>query len=606
MKHLRSALCILLSLALLFCALPTALAAPKGEVTGKCGPSVGYTLNTQTGELVIGLIGGAKSGKMSDFESGESPFFGNEGIKTVCIAPWVCSIGSEAFSGCKNLETVSVPFTVSEIGAHAFDGCSKAVIQFEGTENDWAGVKIGAGNDWKDDPARVVCTLQGLDRVGATIPAPRGGDVVKLPAPLAVEECDKYTAEVIAVRSEAGGKNVDLQNGDTLQANTAYTFRIAFEPKEGFALQEGTAAFVNGEAQTLEFGVVSVTFTTADADRIDEPRYEAGTLHMLAYNVSGIPLIGDFQGSTFTLTNDRAKKLGTLLNGTDVDFISVEEDFNGHEHLAAQMTNYPYRSYTSGGVVQGQGLNVFSVHKLYNIERVKWKFEFGTLSGSSDALSNKGFLYSLMELAPGVYINVITVHCDAGYEPLSVKARSTNFKQLADYINENLNDGRALIVQGDFNFKFKRELKDDLVGNLMEPTGLTDVWAELYNGGLTDPSDPAFKRDAEGDDLDRVLYRSGDYLMLTPVSKTVPPLTGKNGERYTDHDPMLTEFNYLLTGSEPQPEALTVPTQENKALLTLKEVLWTLVRLVQAVLGLLELPYLIVQGAELLINGKMP
>ena len=233
------------------------------------------------------------------------------------------------------------------------------------------------------------------------------------------------------------------------------------------------------------------------------------TLKMLAYNVSGIPLVGDFQGSKFTTTNDRAAKLGALLNGTDVDFISVEEDFNGHKYLAEKMTNYPFRSFTSGGVAQGQGLNVFSVHKLYNIDRVKWNFEYGTVSGSCDALSNKGFLYSLMELAPGVYVNVITVHCDAGYEPLSVKARSTNFKQLAKYINEHLNDGRALIVQGDFNFKFKRALKDDLVKNLLEPTGLKDVWLEVYGGGVTDPNDPAFRRDAAGDDLDRVLSMIG-------------------------------------------------------------------------------------------------
>ena len=331
-----------------------------------------------------------------------------------------------------------------------------------------------------------------------------------------------------------------------------------------------------------------------------------GTLKMLAYNVSGIPLVGDFQGSVFTLTNDRAKKIGALLNGTDADFISVEEDFNAHKHLAAEMSNFPFRSFTSGGLAQGQGLNVFSTHRLYNIERVKWKLEYGTLSGSSDALSNKGFMYSLMELEPGVYVDVITVHCDAGYEPLSVAARRTNFRQLASYINENFSDGRALIVQGDFNFKFKRQLKDDLVSNLLEPTGLKDVWAELENGGKTDISDPEFNFSAAGDDLDRILYRSGTYMTLEPVSKTAPELKGENGEQYTDHDPMLTEFRYTLTGSEPIPEKLEEPVEKNGALLTFKEVLWTFVRLFQAVLGLAELPYLIGQGVELLFNGKMP
>ena len=333
---------------------------------------------------------------------------------------------------------------------------------------------------------------------------------------------------------------------------------------------------------------------------------QSGTLKLLAYNVSGIPVVGDFQGTTFTTTNDRAAKIGRLLNGTGADFIGTEEDFNGHKYLAAEMTNYPCRSYTSGGLAQGQGLNVFSTHPLYNVTRVKWNVEYGTLSGSMDALSNKGFLYCLMELLPGVFLHVINVHMDAGYEPLSVLARANNFQQLAAFINDNCADGRALIVQGDFNFKFKRQLKDDLAGNLLTPTGLTDVWAQVYNNGITDTADPAYDWDAAGDDLDRILYRSGDDLTLTPVSKTAPDLTGENGERYTDHAPMLTEFSYTVTGSLPAPEPLVAPTPVNSSLLALKEVLWTFLRLIQAVFGLVELPYLACQGAEMLVNGKMP
>lgn len=332
----------------------------------------------------------------------------------------------------------------------------------------------------------------------------------------------------------------------------------------------------------------------------------AGTLRLIAYNVSGIPVVGDFQGTTFTATNDRAARIGRLLNGTDVDFIGTEEDFNGHKYLAAEMTNYPNRSYTSGGLAQGQGLNVFSPHPIYNVRRVKWNVEYGSLSGSMDALSNKGFIYCLLELQPGVFIHVINVHMDAGFDAFSIRARANNFQQLAAFINENLNDGRAVIAQGDFNFKFKRELGDDMVKNLLEPTGMKDVWAELNNGGLYDTADPAFDKNSAGDDLDRIIFRSGEDLTLTPVAKTVPSLPGENGERYTDHNPMLTEFSYEKTGSLPAPETLEAPAAESGALLTLKEILWTFVRLFQAILGLTELPYLAYQGVDLLVNGSRP
>ncbi|MBR5426878.1 MAG: hypothetical protein IK118_00905 [Clostridia bacterium] len=358
-------------------------------------------------------------------------------------------------------------------------------------------------------------------------------------------------------------------------------------------------SFILAALLALPFG-----FAAGAADDTADAR--TGTLKFIAYNVSGIPLVGGFQGSTFTTTKERAEILGGLLNGTDVDFIGTEEDFNGAPYLAAEMTNYPYRSYTSGGLAQGQGLNVYSKYKIYNVERVKWRFEYGTVSGSMDALSNKGFIYALVEFAEGVYINVINVHMDAGYDAFSVLARADNFKQLAAYINENLNDGRPLIVQGDFNFKFKRELKDDMYENLLVPTGMKDVWAELSGNGVYDAASPDFVRTAAGDDLDRIIWRSGDYMELTPVSKTVPPLTGENGERYTDHNPMLTEFEYTITGCEPTPEDLVEPTEENAVLLTLKEIVWTFIRLIQTVLGLVELPYLAYQGIDILVNGKAP
>ena len=331
----------------------------------------------------------------------------------------------------------------------------------------------------------------------------------------------------------------------------------------------------------------------------------SGSLKMIAYNVSGIPLVGNFQGTTFTFTNDRARKIGALLNSTDVDFIGTEEDFNSHKYLAEQMTNYPYRSFTSGGLAQGQGLNVFSPHPLYNVYRENWKFEYGFISGSMDAVANKGFIYSLMELKPGVYIHVINVHMDAGYDPISIKAKVSNFKQLAEFINKNLNDGRALIVQGDFNFKFKRKTKDDMYNNLLVPTGLKDVWAELYNNGGYDPYAEDFVID-DGDTLDRILYRSGESMTLTPISKTVPPLTNENGDRYTDHDPMLTEFTYTINKTLPAPSELVTPEPQNATVLALKEVLWTVLRVFEVIIGVVELPYLIVQGIDLLINGKLP
>ena len=95
-------------------------------------------------------------------------------------------------------------------------------------------------------------------------------------------------------------------------------------------------------------------------------------------------------------------------------------------------------------------------------------------------------------------------------------------------------------------------------------------------------------------------------LIEREIEASVPALTGENGERYTDHNPMLTEFAYTVSGSLPAPETLEAPAQESSALLTFKEVLWTFARLLQALLGLVELPYLAYQGVDLLVNGSRP
>ncbi len=352
------------------------------------------------------------------------------------------------------------------------------------------------------------------------------------------------------------------------------------------------SARASGTAEPEETGVVGEDYS--------------GTLDMLAYNVSGIPVVGNFQGTVYTNTNDRGKLIGGLLNGTDVDFIGVEEDFNAHPYLAAEMSNYPYRSAHSGGLSTGQGLNVFSRHKLYNIERVNWNIEYGTISGSMDALANKGFIYSLMELEEGVYIDVIVVHMDAGYDLFSRYARADNMRQLANYINEKHDDGRALIVLGDFNFKFKRRLSDDMYNNLILPTGLKDLWAELYNDGIYDADDENFKED-DRDTLDRVLYRSGSYVSLDPVARLSPALTGENGERYTDHLPMIGRLNYTVNEKESVPDNIVEADDSVDGFVSaVKEILMAFVRLIQAIAGLIELPYLAVQGVAEIVNGKMP
>ncbi|MDR1629342.1 MAG: endonuclease/exonuclease/phosphatase family protein [Oscillospiraceae bacterium] len=285
---------------------------------------------------------------------------------------------------------------------------------------------------------------------------------------------------------------------------------------------------------------------------------ESGTLKVMAYNVSGLPVVGSAQGSKKTGGSEKAKILGQNLNLLDVDILGVQEDFNYHKHLAAEMTAFPNQTFTSGGVPLGDGLNIFSKSPIYNVERTTWNRRWGILSGASDELTKKGFLHTLVELTEGVYFDLYVLHADAGRDNGSIAARTDNYRQLAADINARPVD-RAVIVMGDFNTAISRNLPDDIYGNLMQPAGLSDTWVELYNGGNY------FYNDGEGwspaleESIDKVLYKNGGGVTFTPETLDHFIVTDANGDTYTDHHATVAELSYTVIDPATTTETLVPP-----------------------------------------------
>lgn len=286
---------------------------------------------------------------------------------------------------------------------------------------------------------------------------------------------------------------------------------------------------------------------------------EGGTLKVMAYNVSGLPIIGSLQGSSgFVRGGEKAQRIGRLLNTMDIDIIGVQEDFNYHDSLAGAMTAFPYQSFTSGGVPLGDGLNVFSKLPVYNIARTTWKQRFGILSGASDELTKKGFMSTVVEIAEGVYIDVYVLHADAGRDPLSIVARTDNYRQLAADINARTVD-RAVIVMGDFNTAISRDLEDDIYGNLMEPAGLLDAWVELHNGGDYFYDGGENWNPVIEESIDKVLYKNGGGVTFTPETLEHVNVTDAEGNAYADHHATIASLSYTVTDAVPNTQELVEP-----------------------------------------------
>ena len=114
----------LLSLVLLFGIVPLAdldIIASAETYSGTCGDNLTWTLDTETGELVI-----SGEGDMYDWAHYSSvPWYSDHSyIKTIIIGDSVTSICNYAFYDCDNLTSIEIPNSVTSIGDSAFLDCS--------------------------------------------------------------------------------------------------------------------------------------------------------------------------------------------------------------------------------------------------------------------------------------------------------------------------------------------------------------------------------------------------------------------------------------------------------------------------------------------------
>ena len=128
-KRMKKTIGILLALALavgLSFLLPGR--ADAATYSGSCGDEVSWSLNAESGALVI-----AGSGAMTEYSYTLDPLdryvttapWGSHAalIKSVTVGSGVTNIGSGAFCGCTNLSSVSLGSGVTRIGQGAFYNC---------------------------------------------------------------------------------------------------------------------------------------------------------------------------------------------------------------------------------------------------------------------------------------------------------------------------------------------------------------------------------------------------------------------------------------------------------------------------------------------------
>lgn len=288
---------------------------------------------------------------------------------------------------------------------------------------------------------------------------------------------------------------------------------------------------------------------------------EAKTLRILSYNVAGLPVDIDI-----TLNQ---KEIGKIINASDYDVVALQEDFTYHESLVGEVKTFPYQTITTGSIPWGDGLNILSKRPIYNVYREEWDQLSGIIDGGNDALTPKGFLYTVVELDDGIYVDFYTIHADAYGDAGSVAARTDNFRQLAEHINNRKVD-RPVIVVGDFNAFLHTKRDNDDTGvtpYMINSAGMKDAWVECHNGG--DYDDFSYFTDKYGygynatcgvfDSIERAMYKDGGGVHLE-----IKELTYDMYGDLSDHPALNLTFTYEKTEDFVENTETLVVEKENK------------------------------------------
>jgi endonuclease/exonuclease/phosphatase family metal-dependent hydrolase len=282
-----------------------------------------------------------------------------------------------------------------------------------------------------------------------------------------------------------------------------------------------------------------------------------GTFTVLTYNVAGLPeIISSSNPSANTV------KISPLLN--DYEIIAVQEDFAYHNDLI-KYVNQAYLTGTSGNVPFGDGMNFISRYPFDDTDRETWNTRYGLIDSGSDQLTPKGLMYAQYQLQSGVYVDIYTLHTDAGDDAGSYAARRDNMKQIAAYIN-NYSQGNAVIVMGDTNSRYTRAA-DNFETALLRSCNLRDPWIQLVRNGSV-PSDGAALMDTSDlngpnyEVVDKVFYRGSKSVALTPLSYRLEntKFVDQSGAQLSDHYPITVKFKYTVASDVKLSESFGGPS----------------------------------------------
>lgn len=341
----------------------------------------------------------------------------------------------------------------------------------------------------------------------------------------------------------------------------------------------------NSETYTEYFDIKLYDYDAAE-------KYDVRTVN---FNVAGM-LFSALQGQNVI---ENQKVAARYLSDNNFDIVAVQEDFGYHKHLVYNMNGFNYMTNYTGGIPGGDGLNTFTKNMpVYNETRVAWNVSSGILSDGSDALTPKGFTYTVIDIGNGIYIDFYNLHADAYGGEGSITARTEQFKQLAEFIQaRSAENDRPVIVTGDFNNHMHVQEDDGaLYKTLYLECGLRDAWVEHHNNGdyfnMYNWHISGLTSWGNWDSVERFMYRSGGGVDVVVNDFRYVEVCDENGNAVSDHSSAECDFTFIKTEDfvENTQELYVAEASGNNFLNTLK---WIVKDFFMVISDLANLPELL-------------
>ncbi len=326
---------------------------------------------------------------------------------------------------------------------------------------------------------------------------------------------------------------------------------------------------------------------------------QKATFNAACLNVDGLPPSISVAGIKITLNPDGAREAGStriseLIAQKGWDFFSVSEDFNYHDELISQITDYYDIGWYRGEVstsntttangkikIKTDGLDLMWKKKYSTSGEtlVRWNKTNGYTDSGADELLLKGYRYYCVTVANGLAVDVYIHHMDAETSADDIAARESQITQLVEAIKATDNH-RPIIVMGDTNCRYTRDRLKELMFDAINADprfDMHDPWVDQEWDGVF----PTYGGDAlmthtygdqKGEVVDKLFYinntdangirlTANSYLHDTDFSYA-------DGTSISDHYPVVVNFTIENTSDNLSEGSYYIRNAKTKQFLT--------------------------------------